>query len=141
MTPVFADTEYWIALNSPHDDLHARVVAVTNEVTRRPVVTSEMVLTEFLDGCAPRGEFARRVAVGFVRGLLMLNTVQVIPNSPTLFGDALTLYESRIDKDWSLTDCASMLVCNQLGIIDVLTHDYHFVQAGLRALLRESSAT
>ena len=137
MTPVFADTEYWIAINSPRDDLYACAVAVTQILRNRPIVTSEMVLAEFLDGCATRGENVRRMATAFVRGLSTVGLLRICPQTSALFLDALTLYESRADKEWSLTDCSSIVICQQENIIDVLTHDHHFAQAGLNALLRE----
>ena len=136
MIPVFADTEYWIALNSPQDDLHPRTVAVTRSLKGRLILTSEVVLTEFLDGCAGRGDNSRRLAATFVRGLHEVDEVRILPQTSGLFGDALALYESRADKKWSMTDCASIVLCHQESIADVLTHDYHFVQAGFRALLR-----
>jgi predicted nucleic acid-binding protein len=59
--------------------------------------------------------------------------------APTLeqFNDALGFYERRADKAWSLTDCISFQVMTQRGIVDALTADHHFEQAGFHALLRE----
>ncbi len=52
------------------------------------------------------------------------------------FLEALELYESRLDKGYSLTDCISMNVCHKLGITQVLTHDHHFEQEGFSILLQ-----
>jgi len=49
----------------------------------------------------------------------------------------LDFIESRADKEWSLVDCLSILVCKARGIKDVFTADRHFEQAGLRVLLRK----
>jgi len=51
------------------------------------------------------------------------------------FLKALELYESRLDKGYSLTDCISMNVCRELGIKEILTHDRHFEQEGFKILL------
>ena len=48
------------------------------------------------------------------------------------------MFSERLDKEWSLTDCASFLVMQGKGIQDALTHDHHFEQMGFRALLRQS---
>jgi predicted nucleic acid-binding protein len=40
------------------------------------------------------------------------------------------------DKSWSLTDCASFLIMEAMGIREALTYDNHFLQAGFTALLR-----
>lgn len=52
-----------------------------------------------------------------------------------LFESGLARYESRPDKDWSLTDCISFVVMERHGVADALTGDHHFTQAGFRALL------
>jgi len=45
------------------------------------------------------------------------------------------LFESRPDKDWSLTDCLSFMVMAERQLPKALTSDRHFVQAGFEALL------
>lgn len=42
-----------------------------------------------------------------------------------------------MDKEWGMTDCISFVVMQDMGIIDALTTDDHFRQAGFRALLIE----
>jgi predicted nucleic acid-binding protein len=51
MKPVFADTGFWIALLYPKDRWHTKAIAVYKKIEQRQqkVVTSEMVLTEFLN--------------------------------------------------------------------------------------------
>jgi predicted nucleic acid-binding protein len=44
-----------------------------------------------------------------------------------------------LDKDWSVTDCASFVIMDHRRIVEALTHDHHFEQKGYRALLRESA--
>ena len=46
-------------------------------------------------------------------------------------------YVSRLDQRWSVTDCASFLIMEELGITDALAYDRDFAQAGFRPLLRE----
>lgn len=62
-------------------------------------------------------------------------TTVVIRQTPDLFDRALALYRRRLDKGYSLTDCMSMVVCGDLGITDVLSHDHHFEQEGFEILL------
>ncbi len=54
----------------------------------------------------------------------------------SLYDAGIELYRTRSDKDWSLTDCISFVVMEQRGIVDALTGDHHFEQAGFRALLK-----
>ncbi len=136
MNPVFADAAQWIALSSPDDALHEAAKRQMLAIGARTLVTSQMVLTEFLDGAATRGAYQRTRAAQFVRRIPLLPNVRVVPQTPELFTAALTLYEQRPDQAWSLTDCASLLICRQEQIMDVLTYDHHFTQMGLNALLR-----
>jgi hypothetical protein len=46
-----------------------------------------------------------------------------------------TLFTSRADKDWSLTDCLSFIVMGRRNIRQALTADNHFEQAGFHAVL------
>jgi len=43
---------------------------------------------------------------------------------------------ARRDKPWSLTDCISFVVMEQLGLVDALSADHHFEQAGFNILMR-----
>lgn len=45
------------------------------------------------------------------------------------------LYGNREDKCWSVTDCSSMLLMEDMEITEVLTADHHFEQAGFVVLM------
>ncbi len=75
MERVFADTGYWIALLNPRDDLHQKASATALDYSPNQIVTSEMVLTEFLNSFSdygPRlrqaGGKGRRIASGHIPG-------------------------------------------------------------------------
>lgn len=69
MNAVFADAGYWIALFNPRDQLHAKAIMVSGTLQDRPIVTSQMVLTEFLNHYAALGQPFRQRAVQVVRSL------------------------------------------------------------------------
>jgi uncharacterized protein len=46
------------------------------------------------------------------------------------------LYRARRDKDWSLTDCISIVVMADEQIHEALTGDHHFEQAAFSASLK-----
>lgn len=131
---VFADTGWWIALADPFDQLHDLAVGLAPRVEKRRLVTSQMVLTELLNAFSSRGPVLRRTAAMMVA--VIRSHHQVVPQSGRMFDEALTLYAGRLDKGWSLTDCASMAIMTRYGISDVLSHDHHFEQAGFIAMLR-----
>ena len=63
--------------------------------------------------------------------------VTIVPLSIELFEQGIALYTARPDKDWSLTDCISFLIMEQLQLREAAATDHHFDQAGFNALLAE----
>jgi len=45
------------------------------------------------------------------------------------------MYKSYQDKSWSIVDCISFVVMRDMEIINALTFDRHFEQAGFHILL------
>jgi uncharacterized protein len=136
MNGVFADTSYWIALAVPEDPLHELAVVQSRAYGERGIVTTEMVLTEWLNALAAPIRGRRNAVILQCLSVRRRSDITIIAQSADLFGRALDLYASRPDKAWSLTDCASFLVMRDHRIETALTHDRHFEQAGFRALLR-----
>ena len=62
--------------------------------------------------------------------------VEVVPQTSIQFREVFALYAGRLDKAWSLTDCASFALMTERDISEALAHDHHFEQAGFTALLR-----
>jgi len=140
MKRVFADTAYWIALLNRRDSLHLNAYRLQSDLIDSEIVTSEMVLTEFLNHFS-RGASGFRIAAStLVDDIYGDPKCRVVPQSAPQFKRALALYRQRADKEWSLTDCASILIMEAEGIHEVLSHDVHFVQAGFNALLRRSAS-
>jgi uncharacterized protein len=100
------------------------------------LITSQMVLTEFLNHYAALGQQFRERAVQVARQLENHADVEVVPQTAAQFEAALALYAQRPDKAWGLTDCASFLIMQAHGITEALAHDEHFQQAGFVPLLR-----
>jgi len=136
MRRVFADTAYWIALLNRRDRLHARAVECCADFNSGVIVSTEMVLTEVLNHFSLGPSEFRQAAVALVGRLDASPSHEIIPMTSGQFRNALDLYRQRPDKQWSLTDCASILIMQEKGIGEALTYDNHFVQAGFAALLR-----
>ncbi len=126
----FADTFWWIAVANPKDAWHVRVLVWEAAHPNVRFVTTEEILSEFLTWFAGTGPAGRALASSTVRSILGDPTTQVLPQTSADFAAALTLYEARPDKGYSLTDCRSMLALRALGISEVLTNDHHFTQEG-----------
>lgn len=136
MKIMFADTGYWVAILNPDDDLHQIAVRVTATFSSFRIITSEMVFTEVLNSFSKQGTFLRQNAVNLIQKSIRSPNVEIISQTSKLFYEALNLYQQRPDQAWSLTDCASFSIMQQETILEALTHDRHFEQAGFIALLR-----
>jgi uncharacterized protein len=137
MTAVFADTSFYVALLSADDEFHDRAVQLSIEM-RRTIVVTEFVLLETgnsLSSVNQRGLF-----VDLLPHLRADRAVRIIPASSQLLQSGYELYRRREDKNWSLTDCTSFVIMEELDIREALTADHHFEQAGFVALLQSPSA-
>lgn len=135
MNKLFVDALHLAALINPRDQWHSKSVEVEIATSDIDLVTTEDILIELLNFYAGHGEFKRRKVTDFVREILLNVRVEVFFRNETAFLEGLDLYESRLDKGYSLTDCISMNVCRELDLKEILTHDRHFEQEGFKILL------
>jgi predicted nucleic acid-binding protein len=100
------------------------------------IITTDEVLSEVLNFLSDGGLKLRERTVNTVRQLLNADSekVTVLSQSHGTFLGGLDLYEQRLDKGYSLTDCVSMVTMKQMGISRILTHDHHFTQEGFTIL-------
>jgi predicted nucleic acid-binding protein len=136
VTPVFADTFYWVALSDSSDPQYRDAVAAESHLAGAKIITTDEVLSEFLTFFAADA-WLRDRASRAVQALLNSSSVRVIPQSRETFLAGLALYRRRPDKGYSLTDCISMQTMRRDGITEVLTNDRHFEQEGFRAWFRD----
>ena len=158
--PVFIDTGYILALLNTSDEHHERATAASRQV-KPPFLTTEAVLTEIgnalgrarwrAQGYAtiqdlradPNIEvvpvdsalFERALGYATIQDLRADPNIEVVPVDAALFERALVLYGARMDKEWGLTDCVSFVVMQERHLMQALTTDRHFGQAGFTDLL------
>jgi len=137
MKKVFADAGYWIALFNPRDRLHDKAVLVAKTLGNTKIVTSQIVLLEFLNHHASFGSHFRRGAVKVVKNLQKNTQIEIVAQTSEQFETALALYAQRLDKSWGLSDCISFQIMQSQGIVEALAYDEHFAQAGFMPLLRD----
>lgn len=130
--PTFIDTSYILALVNIGDQWHAPARAAAKAVPP-PFVTTESVLVEIGNALA-RARW-RSLGIAAIQDLRADPDIEVVPVDSVLFGRAVTLYASRPDKEWGLTDCISFVVMQERGLTRALTTDRHFEQAGFESTL------
>jgi len=137
MKTVFADTHYWYALVNPRDQWNEPAQKAQAGLDPVVLVTTDEVLGEFLAMMSRGGPEIRDTAVKIVKAIMSNSNIRVVPQTRDSFLQALKLYADRRDKEYSLTDCASMNVMKAEDIREVLTHDHHFEQEGFEVLLKK----
>lgn len=129
---VFVDSYFYLAILNPRDTGHAAAIEFSVGRTG-PMTTTEWVLTEVADGFSR--VYWRERFLNLYDSLLGSPDVTIVSATPELFARGISLYRSRLDKAWPLTDCLSFVVMGDLGISEALTADSHFRQAGFTPLL------
>lgn len=131
----FVDSVAWIALVNTRDSLHdnAREIFVNLRRQNYQFITTEFVLLEFANALSAP-DF-RVKAAAFVEGLQKAGNIEIIPAGSELFSLGLELYKNRPDKEWSIVDCISFVVMEEMKISEAFTEDHHFEQAGFIKLL------
>jgi len=136
---VFLDTSFVIALENRADPHHERAKALDRELLNvsGTLTLHWGILLEIGDGYS---RLDRR-AKGQQLLARFQNEQGYLVHSITepLLHEAMKLYIGYSDKEWSLTDCISFVLMKQEGVMEALTADAHFLQAGFRALLLENS--
>jgi predicted nucleic acid-binding protein len=132
---IFVDTAYWVARIDKRDQWKSRVIDVTKQLTTAQLITTELVLVEVLNYFSSYRSEVRQEVGSIIQSCLDELDIKVVWQTQELFKSGLSLYQSRLDKGYSLTDCVSMVVMKQAGIQNILTHDHHFTQEGFTILL------
>ena len=141
MKAVFADTGFWIALLNKRDRWHQQAIKIYQQLNnqKKKIITSEMVLTEFLNFFSKFAPEIRKEAGLTVKRMQNHPNIIIIVQNNKQFSQALDLYLKRLDKGWSLTDCTSFQIMEDLRLTEALAHDKHFQQAGFIPILKEEN--
>jgi uncharacterized protein len=137
MRSIFVDTFYWVALANAQDSWNQQAKSLYSSLLQTNLVTTDEVLVEFVNYFSTTGEYARSGVLQQARQILQTQQIEVVPQTHQSLLDGLALYEKRLDKGYSLTDCISMYTMRARGITEVLTHDHHFTQEGFVLLLTD----
>jgi hypothetical protein len=130
----FADTAFWVALVAKQDQYNERAQKWSLRIRGRIVTTAAVLLETANTLARPPWRAAAITLMDYVQNRAGL---EIVALSPDLWRRGWDLYRNRPDKAWSLTDCISFLVMEDANLLDALTPDEHFRQAGFRPVLLE----
>jgi predicted nucleic acid-binding protein len=132
---IFVDSWAWIALADKSDQYHRKAKAEHKKLlgAKQRYVTTDNVLQEIITYLYPAIGAAR--AQGFISTVLAAvdaGTYLLVHVSPQQFRLAWQMRQQYHDKpDISFVDFTSMVVMQDLGVVDVFTGDDHFRQVNL----------
>ncbi len=134
---LFLDTGYVIARFNRRDQYHVKAKQLAGAVAAaRELCTTDAVLLEV--AAAFSHPNYRTIAMSiwdeFHGGDPRCRAYEAVG---VRLNQAIELFRNCSGKAWSLTDCLSFVVMNELQLVDALAADHHFTQAGFRALLLE----
>lgn len=121
------DTSFVIALINEKDQYHNQAEALSYKFENSLLMTTGAVLLEI--GNALAKDF-KVEAVRVIKVLRHSKRVEVAEVDETLAEKGLAVYEKYADKTWGLVDCISFVVMWEAGLIEVLSFDEDFEQAG-----------
>jgi predicted nucleic acid-binding protein len=124
-----------VALVNEKDQHHARASELAGLFDGYPLITTDAVLLEISNALARK---FKTQAVEVIEDFLTSDEVEVVNLDAALFQRAFELYRTYQDKSWGMTDCVSFVVLRERGVVDVLTNDKDFKQAGFNPLMRDS---
>ena len=135
MRRIFADTVFLVGKANNNDPHHERALAAEAALGEAQIVTTDVVFTE-VAALLRKAPDLRTSAVTLIREMLNSREVLVVRVNDELFERGLARYERRRDSEYSLVDCISMEVMEDLGITEVLTADRDFAIEGFTRLMR-----
>src|SRR5215510_12827990 len=128
------DTFFVLALLNKNDQHHEKAKEIyPRELAALEVWVTEAVLVEIANGLSAVQH--RKTAATFIDSCYAVQNFRIVNVSSELLQRALDLYKKRDDKNWSLTDCISFVVMDENDLMDAVTGDRDFQQAGYTALM------
>jgi uncharacterized protein len=138
MSDIFVDTSGWAELIDPNLRHHALAAKIYRQARQqgRKLITSNYIITELVALLTSPLRIPRSQTIEFINSLKKSPCVEVVHIDITLDNQTWQLVTQREDKNWSLVDCSSFVIMRQRHIMEALTTDHHFEQAGFIRLLK-----
>jgi hypothetical protein len=133
---LFFDTSGFFALLNRDDPHHrsAQEILARAKAERRGGVTTQWIVGE----CCTLLMARRRphLIPRFLELTERSKSLNVIVADDALYTRTKTFLRRHLEHEYSFADCASLVVMEERGLQEPLTHDGHFTEAGKIALLR-----
>lgn len=138
MPEIFVDTSGWATWIDNSQPFHGLADTLMRQWqgdgTR--LVTTNYVLVELVALLTSPLRMPRSTLIILVDDIRAAQRLELVHIDPALDQAAWALLTARPDKEWSLVDCVSFVVMQQRNLLEALTTDHHFEQAGFVRLLK-----
>ena len=138
MKKIFVDTSGWgnlvDTLQEFHEETKEFYQTAKQENTR--LITTNYIIAELVALLSSPLRISRQKSIEFINGIKTSFLVDIIHIDQDLDERTWELLSSRDDKNWSLADCSSFVIMRENEILEALTTDHHFEQAGFVRLLK-----
>ncbi len=138
MNEIFADTAGWGHLIDHSQIFHflAAEIYRKGRSDNCKFVTTNYIIAELVSLMTSPLRISRSAIISFIESLKISPYIKIIHIDSDIHECAWQLLKKRQDKEWSLVDNTSFVIMQQRGIIEALTTDHHFEQAGFVYLLK-----
>ena len=138
MSKIFVDTSGWGNLVDTLQEFHAetKTIYLNAKQNGSRLVTTNYVIAELVALLSSPMRIPRMKSIKFIESIKTSSLVDVIHIDENLDAESWELLKNRADKNWSLVDCSSFIVMQENKIVEALTTDHHFEQAGFVRLLK-----
>jgi len=138
MNSIFVDTSGWGNLVDTLQEFHAetKTIYLNAKQNGSRLVTTNYVIAELIALLSSPLRIPRTKSIKFIESIKSSALVDIIHIDENLDAKSWELLKNRADKNWSLVDCSSFIVMQENKIVEALTTDHHFEQAGFVRLLK-----
>ncbi len=138
MNKIFVDTSGWGNLVDTLQQFHAgtKAIYLSAKQNGSRLVTTNYVIAELVALLSSPLRIPRMKSVKFIESIKSSALVDIVHIDEDLDAKSWEFLKNRADKNWSLVDCSSFVLMQENKIVEALTTDHHFEQAGFVRLLK-----
>ncbi len=130
MKTLYIDAGYLIAVEASDDQNHQIAFSHWQKLIQQPLqlITTTYIFDEIVTFFNNRNRHSKAVEIG--QNLLQSEVVNMVHVDEQLLNAGWNYFQKHSDKRYSLTDCISFILMEQMKLDTALSFDRHFVQAG-----------
>jgi len=138
MNSAFIDTSGWASAFDDQQPHHEAAVLAFKQMRQSnlKIITSNYVIAELVSLLHSPLRIPRPQIFTTIDAIKITPYLEIIYIDAAIDATAWELCKARPEKSWSLIDCTSFVLMQQLDIQTALTTDRHFEQAGFIRLLK-----